>query len=62
MKRIEAIKQLPCKVFANQVFHIATKVCKTEAEFEKFLEGEINPEVEPGLKRALQEVQCSSED
>lgn len=62
MTKIEAIKELPCKVFANEVFHIVTKVCRTEKDFEKFLKSEIDPEMEPELERALQKVQCSSEN
>lgn len=60
MTNFEAIKQLPEKSFSNMVFNVVKNKCKTLEEFEEFLQAEIKPDLEPVLKEALQNLQCSS--
>lgn len=60
MTNFEAIKQLPEKSFANMAFDVVKNECETLEDFEKFLQMEIEPELEPTLKEALQNLQCSS--
>lgn len=62
MTNFEALKQMPINNFANMVFHVANKDCGTLEDFEEFLNKEISPDLEPTVKEALKNLQCSSMD
>lgn len=60
MTNFTAIKNMPLKSFANMVFEVVSRECKSEEEFVAFLEKEIPSELEEKVKKALQSLQCSS--
>lgn len=60
MKNFDVLKQMPLKNYSSMVFNIVTHECKTEVDFEKFLDKEIPEHLEKEMKEALQEMQCSS--
>lgn len=62
MTNLEALKQMPVNSFANMVFDLVKKRCQTLEDFENFLNREIKPDLEPALKEALRNSQCSSTD
>ena len=62
MTNFEALKQMPINSFANMVFHVVNNDCGTLEDFENFLNREISPDLEPTVKEALKNLQCSNMD
>lgn len=62
MTNYDVLKQMPQSSFANMIFAVVKNECETLNDFEDFLRTEIKPELEPTLKEALQNLQCSSTD
>ncbi len=62
MTNLEALKQMPDNSFANMVFDVVKNRCETLEDFENFLNMEIRSDLEPALKEALRNLQCSSTD
>lgn len=62
MTNFEALKQMPLKNFANMVFDVAKNRCESLEDFEDFLKMKIRPDLEPTLKEALKNLQCSGTD
>ncbi len=59
MTNFEALKQMPINSFANMIFHVVNNDCETLEDFENFLNREISPDLEPTVKEALKNLQCS---
>lgn len=62
MTNLEALKKMPGNSFANMVFDVVKNRCETLEDFENFLNMEIKADLEPALKEALRNLQCSSTD
>ncbi len=62
MTNLDVLKQMSNNSFANMVFNVVKNKCETLEDFENFLNMKIRSDLEPVVKEALRNSQCSSTD